>query len=100
MFWGCDNTALYPDCGSGYKNRICVKFYRAVYPKILLLLYIIFKNKIKRRVHLNLGKSGSSCHGTEEMNPTRNHEAVGSIPDLTQGYGSGVAVSCGVCQQL
>ena len=32
------------------------------------------KNKIK----------GSSCHGIVEMNLTRNHEVVGSIPGLTQ----------------
>ena len=31
------------------------------------------------------------------MNPTRNHEAEGSIPGLAQvGQGSGVAMSCGV----
>ena len=29
-------------------------------------------------------KKGRSCHGTAEMNPTRKHEFVGSIPDLTQ----------------
>ena len=34
---------------------------------------ILFKN-IKR----------SSCRGSAETNPTRNHEVVGSIPDLTQ----------------
>ena len=27
---------------------------------------------------------GSSCRGTAEMNPTRNHEVAGSIPGLTQ----------------
>ena len=26
----------------------------------------------------------SSCHGAAEMNPTRNHEVVGSIPGLTR----------------
>ena len=26
----------------------------------------------------------SSCHGSVEVSPTRNHEAVGSIPGLTQ----------------
>ena len=31
------------------------------------------------------------------MNPTRNHEVVGSVPALAQwAKGSGVAVSCGV----
>ena len=31
------------------------------------------------------------------MNPTSNHEVVGSIPGLAQWvYGSGVAMSCGV----
>ena len=31
------------------------------------------------------------------MNPTRNHEVVGSIPGLAQWVkGSGVAVNCGV----
>ena len=28
--------------------------------------------------------SWSSCHGTVEMNLTRNHEVVGSISDLVQ----------------
>ena len=28
--------------------------------------------------------SGSSHRGTAEMNPTRNHEVVGSIPGLVQ----------------
>ena len=28
---------------------------------------------------------GSSCHGAAEVNPTRNHEIVGSIPGLAQG---------------
>ena len=27
---------------------------------------------------------GSCCHGAAGMNPTRNHEAAGSIPGLTQ----------------
>ena len=27
---------------------------------------------------------GSSCRGAVEMNPTRNHEGVGSIPGLAQ----------------
>ena len=30
------------------------------------------------------------------MNPTRNHEVVGSIPGLAQWEGSSVAMSCGV----
>ena len=29
-------------------------------------------------------KWGSSCHGSVETNPTRNHEVVGSIPGLIQ----------------
>ena len=29
-------------------------------------------------------KRRSSCRGTEETNPTRNHEVSGSIPGLTQ----------------
>ena len=28
------------------------------------------------------GNPGSSCRGTAEMNPTRNHEFGGSIPGL------------------
>ena len=28
-------------------------------------------------------KRRSSCHGSMEMNPTRNHEVVGSITGLT-----------------
>ena len=30
------------------------------------------------------GTLGSSCHGAVEMNPARNHGAVGSIPGLAQ----------------
>ena len=43
--------------------------------------------------------SWSSCCGTAEANPTRNHEVVGSVPGLTQwvkDLGSVMAVSCGV----
>ena len=29
-------------------------------------------------------KESTSRHGTEEMNPTRNHEVMGPIPGLTQ----------------
>ena len=29
-------------------------------------------------------KGGSSCHGTVEMNLTRNHEVASSIPGLSQ----------------
>ena len=29
-------------------------------------------------------KSGRSCRGTVEMNPTRNYEVAGSIPGLAQ----------------
>ena len=32
----------------------------------------------------NLGTYESSCCGTEEINLTRNHEALGSISGLTQ----------------
>ena len=31
-----------------------------------------------------ISEKGSSHHGASEMNPTRNHEFVGSIPGLTQ----------------
>ena len=42
----------------------------------------------------------SSLCGAAEMNPTRNHEVVGSIPDLAQWVKDlGVAVSCGEGQQ-
>ena len=27
---------------------------------------------------------GNSCHGAVEMNPTRNHEVVGSVPGLAK----------------
>ena len=40
------------------------------------------KNKfLKARRQKN---RGSSCRGTAETNPTRNHEAAGSIPALAQ----------------
>ena len=39
----------------------------------------------------------SSCRGTAEMNPARNHEVAGSIPGLDQCVkASSIAVSCGV----
>ena len=41
------------------------------------------------------GRSGSSCCGAVEANLTRNHEVVGSIPHSV-GYGSSIAMSCGV----
>ena len=31
-----------------------------------------------------MDKQRSSCRGAAEMNPTRNHEVAGSIPDLNQ----------------
>ena len=56
---------------------------------------IIRELKIKTTVKYNLTparmaiikkstNSRSSCRGTVEMNLTRNHEVVGSIPGLTQ----------------
>ena len=50
--------------------------------------YFFIKNILYRSSH-------------REMNLTRNHEVVDSIPDLTQWVkGSGVAMSCGVgCRQ-
>ena len=45
--------------------------------------------------------SGSSRHGTVEMNPTRNHEVPGSIPGLAQwDKGSSIALSHGIGWQL
>ena len=42
-------------------------------------------------------KIRSSCCGTAETNPTRNHDIAGLIPGLAQWVGgSSVAVSCGV----
>ena len=35
---------------------------------------------------------GNFCRGSVEMNPTRDHEVVGSIP----GHTHGIAMSCGV----
>ena len=43
---------------------------------------------------------GSSRRGTAETNPTRNYEVSGLIPGLVVGWGSGVAVSCGVDRKL
>ena len=30
------------------------------------------------------GNLGSSCHGSAETNPAKNHEVAGAIPGLTQ----------------
>ena len=43
-----------------------------------------------------ISKTGSSCCGTAETNPTSVGEDAGSIPGLVVGWGSSVAVSCGV----
>ena len=37
-----------------------------------------------KKKNLNKEKVGSSHHGAAEANLTRNHEVLGSIPDLTQ----------------
>ena len=38
----------------------------------------------RRKILFKFFLSWSSRHGTVEMNPTRNHEVVGSVPGLTQ----------------
>ena len=45
-------------------------------------------------------KIQSSCHGTAETNPTRNHEVVGSIPGLAQRVRIWHCLSCGVGLRL
>ena len=39
---------------------------------------------MRRRMLHKKDNSRSSCHGAVEMNLTRNHEVVGSIPGLAQ----------------
>ena len=39
---------------------------------------------VPERTNLELLGIGSSCCGSAETNPTRNHEVVGSIPGLAQ----------------
>ena len=47
---------------------------------------------IPARMAIKKSTNRSSCHGTAETNPTRNHKVAGSIPGLTQW----VAMSCGI----
>ena len=50
------------------------------------LLHAHHLNQPGLRFHLHIKKTkiGSSHHGAEETNSTRNHEVAGSIPGLTQ----------------
>ena len=47
-------------------------------PQDFILLIFIPPKQLKKKVE------GSSRCGAVEMNPTRNHEVVGSIPGLAQ----------------
>ena len=40
--------------------------------------------RVGSTIRIKNQQDGSSCCGTVEENPTRNHEAVGSIPGLAQ----------------
>ena len=53
---------------------------------------MILREKVDKWDSIKIKNSWSSHHGTEETNPTRNHEVAGSIPGLE----SGVAKSCGI----
>ena len=60
-----------------------------IFNGLLFLVSFIYKN-ISLVIRLVFGLHGkymgyrSSCRGAAEMNPTRNHEVVGSIPGLQQ----------------
>ena len=49
----------------------------------VMSLYVGFNFKMIQK-NLFIYKAGSSHRGTAEINPTRNHEVVGSIPGLAQ----------------
>ena len=40
--------------------------------------------RVAKEEKRKIRKGESSCHGTVETNPTRNHEVAGSIPGLAQ----------------
>ena len=70
-------------CQNGYHQKekvqqILVKIWRKGNP-IILLVGIQISAATMAKI-----TEGSFCPGTVEMNPTKNHEAAGSIPGLAQ----------------
>ena len=61
------------------KTKVCLKY---SYSLSHDCLHMIFPNKPPLKHTLRV--SWSSCHGSVVINPTRNHEVSGSIPDLAR----------------
>ena len=72
----------------GYKlNKLSPKVLRQSVLESVVNNAVIYLKFVKREYILdviNKNKSRSSCHGSVETNPTRNHEAAGSPPGLAQ----------------
>ena len=57
-----------------FKCLDLMKFNLSIFYFMVNTFFVLFKKSLPRRSH----------HGAAEMNPTRNHELVGSIPGLAQ----------------